>query len=295
VPVDLSKAATDQFGKYRTWNEVLNVNGPFDEPSFCFENGVVLAQGGLFLQAIAPFNRVRRLAPDNFAARLWLGQLYNLARLPDRALDAIQDVRGQPGKFSLTDTNEIQLALVESAAYFQKKEPVRATRLLETEISAYPTNDMLLVSAAHFYLANGLFTNALAVIDRKLHLSPDDTRWLFDKGYVYIQLKAYDDAIAVLTRVLSLESDNHGALYNRAIAYLNSGKLDNARADYEELSQAFTNSYRVTYGLGEIAWRKHETNEAIKNYELYLAGVNTNTDEAKIIVQRLHQLKGKSP
>lgn len=295
VPVDLSKATADQFGKYRTWNEVLNANGPFDETSFCFENGVVLVQGGLFLQAIAPFNRVRQLVPDNLAARLWLGQLYNLARLPDHALDAIQDVRGQPEIFLLTDTNKIQLTLIESAAYFQKKEPARATRLLETEISACPTNDMLLAAAARFYLANGLFTNALAVIDRKLQLSPDDTNWLFDKGYVYIQLKAYDDAIAVLTRVLSLQEDNHGALYNRAIAYLNSGKLDDARADYKELGQTFTNSYRIAYGLGEIAWRKHETNEAIKNYELYLASANTNTAEAKIIVQRLHQLKGKSP
>ena len=295
VPVDLSKVTTDQFGRYRTWKEVLNANGPFDEPSFCFENGIVMVQGGLFLQAIAQFNRVRQLAPDNLDARLCLGQLYNLVRLPDRALDAIQDVRGQLKKFSLTDTNEIQLTLIESAAYFEKKEPVRATRLLETGISTYPTNDILLAAAAQFYLANGLFTNALAVIGHKLQLSPDDPNWLFNKGYVYIQLKAYDDAIAVLTHVLSLDKDNHGALYYRAVAYLNSGKLDAARVDYKELSQTFTNSYWITHDLGEIAWRKHETNEAIKNYELYLASVNTNTDEAKIIVQRLHQLKGKSP
>ena len=294
VPVDLSKITTDQFGKYRTWSEVLNANGPFDEPSFCFENGLVLVQGGLFIQAIAPFNRVRQLAPGNLAARLSLGQLYNLARLPDRALETVRDARGQPEKFSLTNTDKIQLALVEAAAYFQKKEPARATRLLDTEISAYSTNDMLLTSAAQFYLANGLFTNALAVIDLKLRLSPDDTNWLANKGYVYIQLKAYNDAIAVLTRVLSIQEDNHGALYNRAIAYLNSGKLDDARADYKELSQTFTNSYRIAYGLGEIAWRKHETNEAIKNYQLYLANANTNTDMAKVIIQRLRQLKGKS-
>ena len=43
--VDLSKATTDQFGKYRTWSEVMNANGPFDEPSFCFENGVIPGGG----------------------------------------------------------------------------------------------------------------------------------------------------------------------------------------------------------------------------------------------------------
>jgi len=294
VPVDLTKVTLDQF-KLHSWDEVLNANGPFDEPSFCLENGVVLVQGGLFRQAITLFTRVRQLAPDNLAARLWLGQLYDSARLPYRALEAIQDVRGQPEKFSLTDTNKIQLVLIEAAAYFEMKNPARATQLLGTEISRCPTNDALLAAAAQFYLANGLFNNALAVIDRRLQLSPDDANRLFDKGYACLQLRAYDDAIAALTRVLSLQKDNEDALYFRAIAYLNRGKLDDARADYMGLSQTVTNSYRIAYGLGEIAWRKHKTNEAIRNYELYLAGVKTNTDAARTIIQRLRELKGKSP
>ena len=295
VPVDLSRVTTDQFGKYRTWKEVLNANGPFDEPGFCFANGMVLVQGGLFLQAIAPFNRVRQLAPENLAARLWLGQIYVLSRLPDRALDAIQDVRGQPEKFSLTNADKIQLTLIESAAYFQKKEPARATRLLETEISACPTNNMLLAAAVQFYLANGLFTNAQAIIDRQLILAPNDPAWLFNRGNVSLQSKDYDDAIDAFTRVLATQTNNPSVLFNRALACLNGGKLDAARADYKTLQQSFTNSFQIAWGLGEVAWRKHETNEAIKNYELYLAGANTNTDEAKIIVQRLLQLKGKSP
>ncbi|HSY10356.1 MAG TPA: hypothetical protein VK840_05520, partial [Candidatus Dormibacteraeota bacterium] len=68
-------------------------------------------------------------------------------------------------------------------------------------------------------------------------------------------------------------------------------KLDAARADYETLRQSFTNSFQVAYGLGEIAWRKHDTNEAIKNYEIFLANVNTNAAEAKTILERLHELK----
>jgi tetratricopeptide (TPR) repeat protein len=296
VPVDLTKVTLDQF-KLHSWNEVFNVDGPFDEPSFCFEDGVVLVQGKLFRQAVASFTRVRQLAPDNLVARLWLGQIYDLARLPDRALEAIQDVRGQPEKFSLMDTNEIQLTLIEAAAYFEKKDTARATQLLETEISNSPTNDILLAAAAQFYTVNGLFHNALAVIDRRLQLSPDDPNLLFDKGYVCVQLRAYDDAIAALTRVLSLQQGNKDALYNRAIAYYNSGRFDESRADYMELNQTVTNSYQIAYGLGQIAWLKHETNEAVKNYTLYLANTNisTNTDTARMIIQRLHGLKGKSP
>ena len=129
----------------------------------------------------------------------------------------------------------------------------------------------------------------------KLRLTPDDPTWLLNKGYVLIQIKAYDDAIDALNRVLSIQTNNNNALFDRAIAYLNSGKLDAARADYKTLQQSLTNSFQIAYGLGEIAWRKHETNEAIRNYKLYLANANTNTDEATNVIQRLRELKGHSP
>jgi len=54
-------------------------------------------------------------------------------------------------------------------------------------------------------------------------------------------------------------------------------------------------SFPVAFGLGEIAWRQHDTNEAIRNYKLYLACANTNTEEATNVMQRLRELKGHSP
>jgi len=292
VPIDLDKTTTEQLGKYNSWNAVLNDNGPFDEPSFCFKNGAILAaQNGFFRQAVEPFERVRQLLPDNLAARLWLAQCYLASRLPDRALDALREPLEQPEKFSLTATNSTQLNIFAAAAYFQKNNNARGIELVETEISRQPTNDVLLVTAVQIYLKRGLFTNALDIIDRKLQTTPDDPTWLFGKGFASIQIKAYDDAIAAFTHLLAIQTNNYEALFNRAVAYLQSGKLEAARADYEQLGQSFTNSFQVAYGLGEIAWRKHETNEAIKNYEVYLANANTNTVEATNIIERLKSLR----
>ncbi|MGH7990337.1 MAG: tetratricopeptide repeat protein, partial [Limisphaerales bacterium] len=289
--VDLANVTLDQFGKLRTWSEILDADGPFDEPSYCFRDGLVMVRSGLLRQAIAPFNRVRQLVPDNLNARLWLGQLYVANHLPDRALAAVRDVSEQPEKFSLTSTNETQLALIEAAAYFQKTNLTRGTQLLEAQISSHPTNGDLLAAAAQMYAARGLFTNALAVIDRKLALTPDDPAWLLGKGRIYLELKDYGDAIAALNRVLTLQTTNSQALYFRANAYFASSNLDAARADFETLRNTFTNSFQVAYGLGEIAWRKHDTNEAVKNYELFLANVNTNAPEAKTVAERLRELK----
>ena len=296
VPVDPSIATRDQFGKYHDWNEVVNANGPFDEPSFCLAEGIIMAaQNGYFRQAVATFARVRELVPDNLAARLWLGQIYVLAHLPDRALEALRDPLEQPEKFSLAKTNATELSVIAAGAYFLKNDSARATHLLETEIALHPDDANLLNATVQAYLNHGLFTNALGIIDRQLKLAPNDPDWLFNRGNVSFQLKAYDDAIAAFTRVLAVKTNNPSVLFNRALACLNSDKLDAARADYKTLQQSFTNSFWVAWGLGEIAWRQHDTNEAIKNYKLYLATANTNTAEATNVMQRLRELKGHSP
>lgn len=292
VPVDLSGATPDHFGKSREWNAVLNENGPFDEPSFCFEQGLIFGnQNGLFRQAVALFDRVRELEPDYLPARLQLAASYLVSRLPDPALAALREPLEHPGRFSLAETNETQINLFVAAAYFQKDDTARGIQLIETEISRHPTNDDLLVTAAKAYISRGLFSNALAVINHKLKSAPDDPTWLFSKGYVSIQLKDYDEGISAMTRVLSIQTNNTQALFNRAVANLQSDRLDAAHADYETLHQTYTNSFQVAYGLGEIAWRRHETNEAIKNYEIYLASAKTNTAEATNILQRLRELK----
>jgi tetratricopeptide (TPR) repeat protein len=295
VPVDLAKTMLDQFGKYDSWSKLLDVDGPFDEPSFCIANGFVWIRNGFFRQALALFTRVSQLEPDYLPAQISLAQLYTINRLPDFALKVIHEVRSQPKKFPLNGTNELQLTLTEVAAYFQKNDLARGTQLLDAESSRYSTNNALQSTFMQFFIAKGLFTNALAIVDARLREAPNDPDWLLHKGYIYIQLKAYDKAIASLSRVLSLQTNNDTALFNRAIAYLNSGQLDNARADYEKLGQTFTNSFRIDFGLGEIAWRQHDTNDAIKYYKRYLANANTNTVEAAHVIQRLHQLTGHSP
>jgi tetratricopeptide (TPR) repeat protein len=296
APVDPSKANRDQFGKYHDWSEVVNANGPFDEPGFCLADGINLAtQNGYFRQAVAEFARVRELAPNNLTARLWLGQIYVMFQLPDRAIEALRDPLEQPEKFSLAKNNAIGLSIVAAAAYLQKNDFARGTHLLETEIALHPDDNYLLNATVQAYLNHGLFTNALVIIDRQLKLAPNDPGWLFNRGNVSLQLKAYDDAIVAFTRVLATLTNNPSVLFNRALACLDSDKLDAARADYKTLQQTFTNSFQVAYGLGEIAWRRHETNEAIRNYKLYLANANTNTAEATIVIQRLRELNGHSP
>jgi len=291
--IDPDRVTADQFGKYRNWNALLNANGPFDEPSFIFANSLLLAQGGLMRQAITPFARVRQLAPDNLPVRLWLAQLYLYNRLPERALEALHDPLQQPRRFSLYETNSTELNVLAAAGYFQKDELPRGVELLEREVARHPDDNTLLTSAAQAFFMRGLYTNALHIIDRRLAQTPDDPQWLFGKGYANLQLGRHDQAIAALTRVLEISTNDPTARFNRALAYLQSDRLDQARMDYAALQSTYTNSFQVAFGLAEVAWRQHHTNDALQNYQRYLANAPTNSAEFKTVRERVLQLQKK--
>jgi len=67
--------------------------------------------------------------------------------------------------------------------------------------------------------------------------------------------------------------------------------LESAQADFLKLQQRYTNSYRIAYNLGDIAWRTGDTNAAIRNFQIYLANAPTNTPEASLVKERLEELK----
>lgn len=291
--VEWTKSIEERMGKYRTWEEVLTENGPYDEPSLCYAQGYVFMRGNLFRQAAQSFDRVRALSPEDLTSRLLLAQLHLSAHLPDQTLAITQELLADPGRFHLTGTNFADLISLTATAYYLKHQPEQAERVIEAELARQPTNELLQMAATRVYTESGHHSNALAVLERQLRQEPDDLIALFNKGVVQIRANAHADAIQTLTRVLSLQPTNTAALLNRAIAHLQSEQLDAAQKDYETLSQFYTNSFRVLYGLGEIAFRRKDTNAAIRHYENYLLHAPTNMAESQFIRARLKALQGE--
>lgn len=234
---------------------------------------------------------MRQLAPDRFDVRQRIANAYLLNRLPERALEALHDPIADPARFKLTDGDRTGLNTLLAAVYFQKKENRRGIALLESELDRHPDDKILLMATIKACLSMGFYTNALTLIDRQLKQNPDDPKMVFAQGLANLQSGHYEPAIASLTHVLELATNSPEPRFNRALAYLDSGRLDEARADYLCLQGTYTNSFQIAYGLGEVAWRQHDTNEAIRNYEIYLANARTNTAEAASVTARLRELK----
>jgi len=293
--VPVPKSIEDEFGKYRNWDEVVSANGPFDEPNFCFEEGQTLVGSSLFRQAAAQFDRAQTMSPTNVVARLRLGQLYIIGRMPDEALKLVERIRAKPDLLAAARNNRVELLLVEASAHLAKGDVGGADAAVAASVRQNPGEESLLATATQAYMNYGCFSNALITIDQQLALAPTNVTTLVNKGYACLHIGAYEQAIAPLTQALSLESTNYSALLNRAIAYLRADKLDAAQQDYEVLRQAFPNAFQIYYGLAEVAWQRKDTNAAIGNYELYLAHAPTNTTEANLVSARLKELRPGSP
>jgi tetratricopeptide (TPR) repeat protein len=293
--VQMSKSVTDSFGKYRSWDSVLGDNGPFDEPSFCYEQGQVYVRGRLLRQAVQQFSRVIEFDSNHFPALLELAGLYVQARKPDEALKLVQEIHERETQLGVNRTNMTELLVAEATAQLEKTNAADADSAVQTMVKRYRDDPEvltnLLASATQVYLGFGLYTNALRLIERQLILDPANTTALVNQGYANLQMSSFDLAIPPLTKVLTVAPTNSIARLNRAIAYLRSDRLDEAQQDYEILQKAAPRSYPVYYGLGEIALRRNDTNGVIRNCELYLSNAPPNVEEVKAIRERLAKFK----
>jgi tetratricopeptide (TPR) repeat protein len=290
-----TKSVEDWFGKYRSWEEALAQNGPFDEPIRTYAQGYVFVQGNLVRQAAQEFNRVRLMLTNDLASRLWLAQLNLTLNFPDQAIAMASEVRECASRTPGAMTNLTDLFTLEASAYFAKNEPETATRLIEENLKAHRDNFPLMGAACRTYADNRRYTNALDVTERMIALQPDNPASWLNRGCFLVELNNYDDAIKSFDRVINLESTNYTAILYRAIASLRSDKLDDALRDYETVQRQFPKQHQIYYGLGEIAYRRKDTNTALRHYESYLTNAPPNFPEANFVAGRIRELRGEPP
>ena len=294
--VRVSKSVQDEFGKYRTWDAVMRENGPFDEPSLCYQQGRVFFEGANYMQAAHEFLRVKELDPDNLSARLSLIEACLLRKRVEDALVQIQDIHAREQTLGLSSTNQVELLVAETAARLSKSDLAGAEKTLAAALSKSPDNTDFLGAATKVFMDFHYFSNALETIDRHLKLSPDNPGVLFNRGCACLQLKEFDQAIDSLTRVIEMGTNNPVELYELAVfvrgrAYLGLEKLDEAQADFEVIKQAHPAAFQPYFGLGEVAYHRKDTNAAIQNYQLALANTATNSVDANTIISRLRELR----
>jgi len=281
----------DLFSQYANWADVLNANGPVDEPTFLCEAAWVLLASKNNRQAASEFARCVELAPDWPAPRLWLALSY----LDDEDFAAALEVTD--GLATLEQAqNPAQLSQIlfcRTTALQRLQRTQEAAACLEHFVSQYTGRKEVLVDAADLFLQNLQFKKTLVVLTALLKEEPNEPALLAQKGWAELELGKYELAIASLTRTLSLSPGDDVALLRRAMASLGAGHFDAARSDCQKLRGMGRQAQNALFGLATIAWRQQDTNAAIELYQQYLAQGNADSPQYRQALQALERLKIK--
>ncbi len=289
--VQLDKRLQGYFAIYRSWEDILNTCGGFDDPVACHIMGQILTGSGLYRFAAMELQRARQLDPTNAAPEITMSQLNLRVGRLDETLRIVTNARTSNLPSWKVRTNAVELIRIEALVYFQKNDPARAEAVLDEAIKQNPKDDLTLSIVSQVYLSRNMFQRALDIFNQRLNLKQDNADALLGKSATHILLNQPAEAVGALNRLLQLQPENQSARFNRALALLQLGQLEQAELDYRRLLDSSPESPPLLFGMAEIAFRKKDGKNARFYYEKYLRVAPPGADERREVESRLVKVK----
>ena len=269
------KQVADQLGNLDRMNLLMELGGPFDEPTVCFVLGLVCSDHGWPVQAAEQLERVRSLTSGALPAELKLAEIYNQMRMPDRSRPLIihmrETLRKAPAQNSTDqDTLDMDLALLESNSWLMQDNRSKARDALKAVATEHPDDPQVVSRAVSAYLDLGDLPDAWLLAEARLAKSPDDVPSLNAKARILRQTSQPSEAIPLLDHVLALTNDPVARL-ERAFARIDTQDFASAKSDLDELEKSEPASGMMDYGLALVAAQGNDTNSARHYFQVCLS------------------------
>ena len=268
--------AASELGYFQHLSPVLNNDGPFDDPIYCYLMGTAFQQIGQPLQAAQQYERALMLAPGAPVPGFALAELYIQLGFPDRARPLINQLRDEAKTLPANHAAHLELDLLEASAWLSQTNVTIARSILQSVLRQHPDDAQIVNRVVGAYLTFGYYTNALQLVNARLSRSPDDVPSLELQAAILIQSGRAAFAIPVLDHVLSL-TNLPAARANRATAKLACQDFTGAEKDYRELEESGAEAGLACYGLAAIAEHRHDTNQAADYLRLCLTNTPPET------------------
>lgn len=267
----------------------LNRYGFIDEVTGVLRTAESFASGNNLRQALITFLRALELDPTNLVGRVGLMKTYVDVGLPDLALRELQQIRAS--KAPLSPGQVVDVLFSESIAYLNKGNQQAAESVLKNAYAAAPDDPDLLGLLTKFYLITRQVPQALATLERKIGNDPKSPIHI-DKAALLIQTGQPALALEEMNRFLAVTPGSPPAQLNRATSLLALGKLDEAKAGYDDLLRGSKKPlYQAHLGLHDIAVKQKNWGEATLQAKKYLEHAPRNTAEYQTMERRLDDLK----
>jgi tetratricopeptide (TPR) repeat protein len=256
-----------------------------------FRVGRTLLDNRNVRQAAREFARCAELAPDWLEPRLWLAASYLSASDFARAFAEAENIQTS---LPPRDGEQLsQLLFCRTTALQGLGRTVEANACLGDFLREHRQEDDLLSAAAELYSENARPEEALLLLNSLIQHKPDSPQFLVRKAFAQLQLSRCDDAIDSLTAALSFAPPD--TRLHRALASVLAGQFQAVRGDSQELLRAAGNTRNLLFGLGEIAWSKHDTNATIALYRQCLSSDTPGSSQYALVTKRLEQIGATYP
>ena len=193
LALHMVKDVEDQFGQHSSWDQILNTDGPFDDPSFRLHLGTTLTRQGNVRQAAQEISRVSELMPTNAVPVVRLAQLF--VYIPNSGHHVAPSFPiNQCYSNAVTTTD----------------------RALELE----PDNTYALAIKSMALMEMEDFKASVPVLDQWLHVQTNNPYALLRRAIANLQLNQLDSAQLDYQKIAELYTNTYQAYYGLGeIAY----------------------------------------------------------------------------
>jgi predicted Zn-dependent protease len=253
------------------------------------------------LEAACDFNEGKRDAAEQrlLAARakyptqtsiaLSLAELYRSTDRPEKSLAMLDEV-------TLANPDNAGLKVKKAELLLTLKQSEKAHLLIDQAMALKPKDSSMMLYAAFVNIQEKKFDEATKLLDKILESDSENVQALIYKANIAIEKKEDNKSFEALDKALQIQPSNVPALRNRAILNLRLNNLSAAKRDYETLQRILPRSHIVFYGLGDIAYKRKDFDEAAKYFESYLkyapaTGSKELLEERDAVRKRLAEIR----
>jgi len=240
------KPAEQMLGRrYRSWDQLLSIDGPIDDPAGCLSLGRNLWSTGLYRQALIELRRALELSqPDQRqASRFMLALAYSGLSQFDEVLTVAQEISEQNTQYPLPEDQLLRLFSLEAVAMRERDQGIDAAeQYLRERIAEHPGSIVLIDTLGEIYVGDQQEDKALALVDEQLAQVPSTPAssalrnpLLLSKAAVFMRVERFDEANLALEEILSKEPDHPEALAYRGYLFLTREMYTNAIPSYDRL------------------------------------------------------------
>jgi len=239
--------------------------------------GHALQMQGLLDPAIADYQQVRQIDPNNLLAIECLADIYKTVNKLDLAKECYDQIIAiDPEKSFLNYGKRGELLLRQN----DSKESIAD---LEMALSLQPENASTLHNAAIAYLAQKNYEQALICCEKLLHLNPKSGVAFSQQAKAKIGLGKRVEAMDDLTRALEYNHDPDNATRRlRMLLCIENKEDETAVADCDMILKSKPNDRQVLFFKAIALGRLEKYSDAEETFELALKHSTTGAQKAEI-------------